>query len=338
MAPGRKALRRLQLAKEVTPGTAVTATTRWHGNGVLKDDREVLEILEDIGVLGGLDRTVITKYLGMLELENTPMTFEQFQYLVASGLGGPTTGSADGGGSDKIYTTNMPTTAAPTLVPYTWEGGDDFEQEYMEYGVSQKIHLEGKAGDVAMMGGTIMGRQVRRLVAGFTTTTIPTVEEVLVGKGKVYINAVSAAYGNTQIVNQILGYSLDFVIKLIPKFTMDGNLYYSYPQFVDWEVTGSVTFEHDTAVDGNTGAKADFRAQTPRKLRIDLIGNNVTTPGTTYSQKHAIIDLPLKYTDAGLLADQEGNDIIEMPIRARYNATAGDAGKIVIVSELSSLP
>lgn len=336
MAPGRKYLRKIQFGKETTAGTATTATAIWRGVGnMLEDQRVIEEIDEHVGILGGTDRTAVTKLLGGLELAETPLTFEQFNWLLVAGLGAPTTGSADGSGSDKIYTTNIPTTAAPTVAPYTIQGGDDFEAERMEYAFPTKITVKGETGSTARVSATLIGRQVT--TNAFTSgLSLPTLEDVITGKGKVYLDAIGGSYGGTQVANQILAFELTYELMWIAKWTMDGNLYFSLPVYAGHKVSGKLTFEHDSAVSGTGGAKQHFRDQTPRLLRLDLIGSAVTTAGSTYSTKKAIFDLPIKYTKAAVIGDKDGNDIVDMEFRSRYNATAGNAGKIIVVNELTT--
>jgi hypothetical protein len=318
----------------------VAATTRLRvKDAVLKDQREVEEILEQIGILGdGADRTAIIKLLGMLDVPSQPISFEQFQYFMAMSLGGPTTGTNDGAGSGRIYTTTIPTTTAPTLQPYTFEGGDDSEVEQMEYVVCLKWELSGMAGETLKLSASLMGRQVQRLAGGFAAATIPIIEDILVGRGRLYLDAIGGAYGTTPIANQILGIKITGDIKIIPKFTMDGNLYYSFPMYVNHVITGEVTFEHDVAAQGNTGAKADWRAQTARLLQVNFQGNNLASAGTTYSAKRLILNLPIKWKTVGPLEDKEGNDIVKAQFRSRYNTTAGNAGTIICVHEVSPLP
>jgi hypothetical protein len=304
------------------------------------DDQRMIEIIEEmIGLIEGADRDAVVQTLGMVQLADTPLTPEQFQYLLVMGFGGAVTGSADGVGTDKIYTTNIPTTAVPTAVPYTAEGGDNLEVEVMEYCVCTKMSVSWAMGQTARMSGTLMGRQVARLAAGFAAgATIPAVSELPAQKGKVYLDAIGGAYGTTLVSNTIIGGKLDYEIKWQPTFTMDGNLYYSYPSYVGHTITGELTFLHDVLGAGNTGAKADFRARTPKLLRIDQFGDNVGTPGTLYSQKHVIFDLPVKYLNPGPLGDNNGNDIVVMKLRSRYNTTAGNGGKFIVVNELTTLP
>lgn len=337
MAPGRKALRKIQLGKETTAGTAVAATTIWRGAGnMLEDQRVVEEIEEMVGVFDGYDRTAITQLMAGLELAETPLTYEQFPYLMALAFGGPVTGTADGAGTGKIYATTIPTSSGVTAVPYTIQGGDDAEAERMEYSLATKVTVKGAGGETVKMSATLLGRQVAQ--NAFTgSLSVPAIEDALTSKGKVYIDAIGGSFGGTQVANQILAFELNFEAMWVPKFTMDGNLYFSLVVFANKKVTGKLTFEHDTAVLGAAGAKLDFRNQTAKKLRIDLIGATLGTPGT-YSTKKVLFDLPIKYTKAGVIDDKDGNDIVDMEFRSRYNSTAGMAGSVTVVNETSPLP
>lgn len=336
---GIKRLQRIQLGKETTPGTAVVATTRWRGMGATLDDQRVVEEIEEMmGIIEGADRTVITQLLGGIELAETPATTEQLQYLLAMGLGGPVTGSADGAGTDKVYTTTVPTTAKPTLVTYTIEGGDDFEVQRLEYAVAKKITIKGTMGQTARMSATLLGRQVQRFASGFTAATIPAVSELPVQQGKLYLDAIGGTYGTTQVTNVIIAFQIDIEPVIQPVFTMDGNLYFAYPSYIGHKITGTLTFLHDTAAGGASGALSDFRAQTPKKLQIKLLGDAVTTGGTTYQNKQILINLPMKYLSPGPMTDNNGNDIYTFKLRSRYNTTSGEAGQVIVVNELASLP
>lgn len=338
MAPGRKTLRRIQMGLETTNGTAVSATTYWRGAGNMLDDQRVIEEIEEqVGIMDGTDRTALVKLFAGIEYADTPLSFEQFQIPILSGLGGTTSGSADGSGSGKIYTTVLPTTATVTPKAYTIEGGDDFEAERMEYSVPTKMKISGKAGESSKVSITWLGRQVS--TNAFTSSlSLPTVETVVTSKGKVYLDAVAGTYGGTQVSNQILAYELNYDFMWIPKFTMDGNLYFTFVTLAGVGIAGKLTFEHDTAVSGTGGAKAHFRGETPRLLRIALDGSALTTNGTTYSTKKLIVDHPIKYTKAGVIGDESGNDIVDMEFKSRYNTTVGNRGKFIAVHEVSPIP
>ena len=155
--------------------------------------------------------------------------------------------------------------------------------------------------------------------------------------GQVYIDAIGGTYGTTQVSAQILAFEITHEILWGPKWAIDGNKYFSHLVYAGHKITGKITFEHDTAVRRNAGAKADFEARTARKLRINLLGSALTTPAT-HATKKVTLDMPIKYTKVGTLDDMDGNDIVDMEFRSRYNATAADQGSIVVVNQLTALP
>lgn len=331
--PGIKALRKIQLGRESTAGTAVAATTLWRGLGTMEDTTEVVFPEEDIGYLSGVDRSYIPKVDGQIELESVEATFEQLPHILEMGIK-TVTPTADGVGSGKIYTYDFPTTAAPTIKTYTIEAGDNQQAEEMAYCYAEEFTLEGNAEEAWMMSATVNGRQVSP-----TTYTgaiaIPTVEDMLFQKSKLYIDAIGGTWGTTLKSNTLMTASLSYKTGIIAKFTADGNLYFSFIQYTQPEVLLSVTFEHEAT---SVAEKASWLAQTPRLIQIKTEGSALTTPGTAYSFKTALINLAGKWDSFEKIGDKDGNDIIEAEFRARYNSTGAKFGQIIVVNELASLP
>ena len=72
---GIKALRRLQMGAEDTPGTAVDPTTYWRGLGTIQENRVVVFPEEDIGIFPGTFRNYAARADAILELESTEAAF-----------------------------------------------------------------------------------------------------------------------------------------------------------------------------------------------------------------------------------------------------------------------
>jgi hypothetical protein len=340
MASGRKQLQRVQIGKQSVFGTLVPTTTIWRGKGSTPDDqRKIEEIDEMIGVFGeGADRTAVTQVVGALELSETPLSYEQAQYILAMMWGGPTTGAADGIGTDKIYQTSVPTTSGVTPVYYAVEGGDDFEVETAVDCVATKFSVSGKMGETNRMSATLAASEVAYAAAGFTAAIgIPVVEDSICQLGKVYLDAIGGTYGATQVATTIISHKLDVEAMWVPIYGMAGSLLPTAWRYAGHKITGELLYLHDTAAGGAAGAKKFFRDQTAKLLRVDLEGNAVATPGTAYSKKHFIYDLPIKFTKAAVLGDNDGISTVAMSYRSRYNVTAGNAGKVIVVNELTTL-
>ena len=56
-----------------------------------------------------------------------------------------------------------------------------------------------------------------------------------------------------------------------------------------------------------------------------------------YTYKTLIIDCAGKCVEPGPLADQDGNDVRTGHLVSKYNVTASDWGKIIVVNEVAAL-
>ncbi len=332
MAEGIKLLRKLQLGREATAGTAVAATTIWRGEGVLEDQRETVFPPEDVGYISGVDRTYVPKLGGALSIVSTPATFEQLPHLFEMGIM-TASPAQDSTGSGYVYDYTAPTTAVTTPKFYTIEGGDNIAVEEMEYCFVEKLTLEGKGGEALMMSADIKGRQIS--TSAFTTTaTLPAVEEILFGKGKLYIDAVSGTPGTTQVSNSFMEMSMEYTTGLMAQFTADGQIYFSFVKCVQPEIVLDITFEHNASSVAEIAAK---NAQTPRLLQLNFAGAALQTAGA-YTTKVLKMVLAGKWEKFSPLGEQDGNDIVTGTFRARYNATAAKFANFTVVNELTTLP
>lgn len=346
--PGRKPLRRLQFGRETTPGTAVVATTRMRfSGGMLDDQREIVMPEELVGIIGGVDRSFTQSVTAGLDIAETPLTPEQAPYLFAMLYGGAIAGVADGSGSSGYkYLTTIPTTAAPTNnYAYTVEGGDDFEVERLDYGKVIKVTIKGTQKGNCAMSGTMIGQEVTRFGASFTSTSLVTTNDLIFAGSRLYLDAVGGTIGTTQITNQFLGFEVTFEGMWVPKYTGEGSTgtpTWSFVVYTGQKITGKYTMEYEAAVDGSTGLKALFRANTPRLARVDVLGDSYATAGTgttfTGGRKGMRIDLPIRVTKIPPLEDLEGNDIVTIEWESRYNATYASAGSVTFCNEVSALP
>lgn len=328
---GIKALRKLLIGVESVKGTSVPATTYWRGLGTIQDTLETVFSKEDVGILGGLDRSFIPKLGAELEFEETEATFEQLPYIFEAGIASQSP-AQDGAGTLYIYTYTVPTTTQGTFRTYTIEGGDDHAEEEMEYSFVSEFGLKGVAGEALKVSAKWMGRQVTP--STFTgALSIPTVEEILFSKGKLYIDAASTFPATTQKTSTFL--EMDFKAKtgLVTVPTGDGNLYFTFAKRATPEFLLDITFEHDAI---SVAEKVAWRAGTPRSIRIDFTGSAGT--GTTYSAKHLHIDLLGKWEAFEKIGEKDGNDIVKGTLRSRYNGTAASAGVFRVVTNLSALP
>ena len=313
MTQGIKALRRLQMGKETTPGTAVAATSYWRGTGTIQDNLETVFPEEDIGILPGVDRAYIPKHEALLTLDPTPATFEQVGYIFQMGIEG-TTSTTDANGNKWDYDFPVETSDARVstdLRTYTWEGGDNAQAEEFAYGHVRSYTLSGTASEALMMSAEIVGRQVSTTT--FTSgLSIPTVTEILFSKGKLYADGCASTdtIGTTQISNEFIDMDLSVNTGWIPVYTADGNTYFSFVKQAMPEVILQITFEHNT----NAIAEiANWRNGTARQIRVQF-------DGATGNQ--LILDIAGKWDNFEKIGERDGNDIVTGVFRGRYNSTA----------------
>lgn len=332
---GRKALRKIQMGRESTAGTAVAATTIWRGPAQPADDqREIVFPAEDVGILGGTDRSYISHELVEIPFPETEATFEQFPHVLDASILEETP-TQDGAGTGYGYVWALPTTSVPTIKTYTLEYGDDQQAEESAYCFCSEWTLKGSPKKGLMLESTWLGR------TGATTTytgalALPTVEEILFQKGSLYADDAGDSFGGSQLSNTFVGFELSYKSGWIPRFTGDNQLFFTAPRFSgeEYEVTLDITFEHDGSA---VAEKANWRNETSRLIRMEFVGAALGTPGSE-SNKRLTIDLAGKWETFAAIDEEDGNDIVTATFRNRYNSTAATRGKITIVNELSALP
>lgn len=329
---GSKYLSRIQIGKESTAGTAVAATTYWRGIGALQDERNVRFVPEDVGYLAGVDRTYTEKLLGAIGFEQTEATFEQIGYLLNAGVVG-VAGVQDGAGSGYVYTHPISNTAAATPYTYTIEAGDGQQAEEMEYSFVKAIRLTGQTGQALMMAGDWVGRQVANTT--FTgSLSLPSVEEIIMSKGKIYYDASGGTIGSTQKTGTLLKIAFELKTGFVERFTGDGYLYFSAHRMTRPEATLKVTFEHDAM---GVLMKTDWRAESTKLIRLLWQGSALGTAGT-YTYKTLQLDLAGKWLNVNKLGEDDGNSVVEGTFQMAYSSADALLGQFLVVNELSALP
>lgn len=334
---GLKAFQRVQYGLESTAGTAVAAGKQWRGNGSMIDDqREIVNPPELTSVAVPTTRTYSPKLLAALSMAATPATFEQLPLILTAGIKKVESGVADGAGTGYVYAYPFPTTALNTLSSLTLQSGDNQQAEAMEYSFVTDFKLTANAGESVMMSASWNGRQAAP--ATFTgAATIPTVEEILAGMGSVYIDDGGGTIGTTQLSQSILAMELSVKTGWRPKWFIDGGaLYFSrnYYDIDSVELMLSLTFEHDST---GVAAKADWRANAEKLIRLEFAGSALGTSGT-YDNKLLRIDMSGQYKKFDPLSDQNGNSIYKAQFRGAYSPTdAISPLTVTVVNELSAL-
>lgn len=175
------------------------------------------------------------------------------------------------------------------------------------------------------------------LTETFSSVALPTVEEILFGNGKLYIDAVSGTIGTTQQTSTWLAFDLVIKTGWVARFTGDGALYFTRVAHSgqNFGVEAKITFEHDAFA---VAEKAYGVAKTPRQMRMQFDGADaLATAGTKYSKKALRIDLAGTWQDIPPLTDDAGNDTLTLTMRGGYDPTAALFCNIEVCNLLASL-
>lgn len=331
---GVKVLRKFQVGRETTAGTAVPATAIMRLQGaVMKDDSVRVFPAEDVAIMGGTDRRYTSFYGASVSIPENELTFEQFPHILEMGMKAVGTPAADTGGSGKIYTYSFPILAANTPKTYTCEFGDDAGAERMAYGYCRSFKITGKAREGLKFSAELAGRQVSP--NAFTSlSTLIDVEEVLFNKGKLYIDNADGTIGSTLVSGSLMGMDLSVETGFQEIATAEGELHFAALKQVAPEVVLNITFEHDA---NSIAQKALAVSGLAKQIRMVFQGTALTTAGSTYTYKTFMIDLAGKWEMFNPLEEQDGNDMVTGVFRARYNSDAGMMGEITVVNQVASL-
>jgi len=328
---GVKALSSIRLGRESTAGTSVSATVLWRGLGTGQPAPVVEHPQEDIANLMGHDRTFIPYEDTKIVFAAIPATFEHLPYILESGVMAATP-AQDGAGSDYIYTYNFPTTAQRTPRTHTIEYADDVQEREAAYCFVTDFKLSGEHRKAVMMSANWLGRQSSKSTV--TALSPVAVETILFQLGKIYIDGASTFPATTQKTITWKKFELDVKTGHTAQTYGDGRIDFVNTKQVMPEVLLKITYEHNATSLAELDA---MLAQTTRSIRLDFTGNTVTTPGTTYSAKHLIIDLLGRYEEFGPFEDMDGDTVLTATLRCRFNSTASSSGRIIVVNELSAL-
>lgn len=341
--PGRKELRSIRLKAESTNGNAAAPRFLWRGVGDMPDDqREIVQVEEQVGIFGGTDRTYIPKLMAELKLGQTEATFEQIpDLLMMAGLGtsggGNRAGSAQGAsGSAVIFTLPVPVDTVPVTCSYTVEAGEnDPEAEQITYVLSKETTFTFAGGEAMKVEASLFGRQVSRTNDAGTFSnigTLPLVETILASRGTFWLSPVGSGFGTGAVTaGNILAGQIKLTSKWEVKFPVDsGQLYFHTAVYTGMDIEGELTLEHQISgtygAAGTYGQKQKWRNEEPQLLRAQWTGGTIPL-GTTYSRKLFMVDLPIKWTKMDPLGDQNGNSLVVGKFSSKYNESTPTAGR-----------
>lgn len=337
--PGIDALRKTQLGRESTAGTAVAATDIWRGMGVITDETIVTYPDERVGIAGGVLRSYIANTGGTIPLEGDA-TYEQLHYVFDSSFYLATATTDASSAFIRTYNAQYTSTdpvATTDLQTYTIEAGDNQQAYQMAYSFCTDFNITGDAGaeDSSLkLTANFEGRTVE--TTDFTASlSLADVETILFRKGELYIDPTSDTVGTTQISQTLFGMDLNVTTGWRSYPAADGRTDFSFAKWTGSEITLQVTFEHNsTAVTEYN----NWKNEVERAVQLKFTGSALSTTdaGATYDTKTLIINLWGKWESFDALSENEGNDQAVGTLRVGYSTTAAQKAQFIVVNEVST--
>lgn len=319
------------LGRESTFGTGVAATTLWRGPfSMVEDASEKVTVDENVGLLVQAERTYDTKHLGRLAMPSTELTFEQCCHILEAGVKAATPSGA--GPYTRVYAYPTDNTV-PTPKSYTIETYNslaDVDAMEMNGCLVEEFTFEGNAREAWKASATWFGR--RPVTTTPTTlTTLVTVEEALIPKTLLYIDASGGTVGTTQKSGVFMGAQIRVRTGLIPLPVGDGNLYHPTYKWTKPEITFTITMELEK--DGAASMVSTERtAFTNRSVR--LFKTNCTGSGSkAFSMSWAGV-----YDSVGDYTNADGNTTVQLSGHAVYSAADSLFWSATIVNTVATLP
>lgn len=321
-----------QMGQEVTPGTAVVATTVWRGPfGHFEDDRQTEEHEEDVGTFGRTQEEVLTWEGITVPFPSASLNFAQLPHILQASIG---VVSPSGAGPYVRQYDAVFGDTDPTLKAYTLRVGNKrvtADVYNIPYSLVQEWELSGKQGELWKLSGTWTAP--RRVAGSFTAgVALPAFEPALFAKSLLYIDDSGGTIGTTQKTGVLLAASIKWKTNIEWVPVGDGNTYASAYKLGRPEITFALTYELEqngaNSVVAAERAKYDARAYRLFRLKLQGAGNNA-----------AEVDFAGKYDKVGPYNKEgETNTSVMFEGRALYSSTDSKFFGIKHTSDLATIP
>lgn len=338
---GITTLRQIQMSRESAFGTPTATWFNWRGPGQLEDQRVGVFPEENIGVFPGTDRQYFPQHRGELKIPDHPATFEQLGHVLDAGIARATPAADTGVGATgfirqylmPIKTADLKT--ASDLQTYSIKNGDNISVDKAGGAFVKSFSLTGARGAAWMLGAVWETTGVEDDSGGFAASpVVPTVEELLFGLTKLYIDPVSVSHGGTLVSGVLINATLTVETGWVPIYAADGSRSYGTYKQRSPEIMLNLTMEMTSG--GAKAELANYRASVARLIRLKCEGTALTKAGT-YNNKTLIVDLTGKWDRFDPMGEDDGDDIITGQFRGRYNATSNSFFEMVLVNEVATL-
>mgnify|MGYP001204000122 CR=1 FL=1 len=330
-AYGPWTMNKTALGRESAFGTGVAATTLWRGPfSMVENASERVIVDENVGLLVQAERAYDIKHQGRLAMPATELTFEQVLHILEAGVKTAT----PTGTNPYTYTYAYPTdNTVPTPKPYTIETYNnlaDVDALEMNGCLVEEFTFEGNAREAWKMSATWFGR---RPVATTPTSlsTLVTVEEALIPKTLLYIDATGGTIGTTQKSGVFMGAQVRVRTGLVPLPVGDGNLYHPTYKWTKPEITYTITLEleKDGAASMVKTERTARDASTVRLIKLICSGSGSKSFAMSFAGVHDSV---------GDYTNSDGNTTCQISGHAVYSAADTLFWSCTVINTVSAVP
>lgn len=336
---GHKALSKVQLGREATAGTAVSATFVWRGPfGGLQDARETMMVEEDIAIALPSSRSYNSSLAGSWSMPATELTPEHALHIFEAGIKAATP-VADGDSSGYLHAYAFPTTSLNTIKTYSIQSGDETQAELMNYGFVSSFTVTGNRKEALKISSEWVGRTV--VDGSFTAlSSFDPVSFIHASTGTLFIDDTDGDFGDTGVARgNLLEFTLNVTTGQKALFTVDtGQLYFQEVYFDKGEFSAEMElkFLADTA---GIAERTKWRSNTERLVRLEFTGDDYGTEGTTgeFTTKAFRIDFPGTWQNFSAVEFDEGKSVFTAKLQGGYSSVSGDVLTLTVANETASL-
>lgn len=305
MANGLSALRKIQVGKEATPGTAVAATTQLVGKMTMRPNYAIYRPDDhDTGLFSEYYRSEIVgqQTTGTFESD---FNFEQAPILLGMAVKGGVTAVGD------TYDFTPTLNSAWNPDTYTLYFGDNQQVYQIPMTFATNLTISGSVDEPVMVSADLWGQQMTTGTFGVGVSIPSTLECAKTNLATVYVDSAWADLGTTELAATVLDFSWQITEGVEAIKYLNGQLYADAMTEKKRHVELDLTLAHN---DNYTGTILPaFLAQDKVFVSISIDGSdtkNLTLQGSF------VVDNPES------LADQNGQDIVKVKLISEFDATS----------------
>jgi len=326
-------LRKVQLGKETTKGTAVAATEILLCTAEVNANYDIYQNVAPFGIMAenaGPAKVVSKAVDVMLNLDG--ITYEQLAWLLSMALRPVVTAGA--GPYTHTYDPSMAALAVPDSMTLELRhtDGTDNEDLRIEYLMARKLSFTINEKQQLQCKADCFGRQVTD--NAISAATLPAnLEHIVCAEGNVYLNDSWAAAdagppGGGSWSGKLVKANVEITTGLEPFWGVSGN-----PYFTRHKETGKKGFKASiTAVLDGAAAGATTQAERTKAAAVAQRFMTLYFAGTSARKLQLTLAGRHEKGEFAKIGEQEGQDIMEMSIVGWYDATAAKLWKAIVTN------